>query len=411
MDDRAYRKAFYPAVDVQQGIDPRQREYYVPIYERPEMRAYDLVPKLRDAIDFSVAESVQLLSGFRGCGKTSELLRLKGELEGLGYRVAYLDIEDFFNTRLPLDLALFPHALAAGFAAALDKDPARPPMRRFVEFLRRLRFDVTATVGTDIAQVEIAPVVRDDLTFAAAATAAFKTNRRTFREEFHAFFADVLAGLDAAQPVVLIVDSIDHWRGSGETFETVRESVDVAFTELADDLKIPNVHVIYTVPIYLDIPTLGNRQDVVNVKLTDEGGIEFEPGIAALRDVLARRAPDNDLARLISDADTRRLILASGGMFRDLLRLTRATLLEAQTLPADRAVLDRAEMRIREGYATTLSREQLDILKDVQRTHELFTSRERNSDEASLITLGAVLRYPNATKTWYAVHPLLRPLL
>ena len=84
MDDRAYRKAFYPAVDVQQGIDPRQREYYVPIYERPEMRAYDLVPKLRDAIDFSVAESVQLLSGFRGCGKTSELLRLKGELEGLG---------------------------------------------------------------------------------------------------------------------------------------------------------------------------------------------------------------------------------------------------------------------------------------------------------------------------------------
>ena len=68
-------------------------------------------------------------------------------------------------------------------------------------------------------------------------------------------------------------------------------------------------------------------------------------------------------------------------------------------------------MRIREGYATTLSREQLDILKDVQRTHELFTSRERNSDEASLITLGAVLRYPNATKTWYAVHPLLRPLL
>lgn len=55
--DREYRKAFYQAVDVQHGADPRQRGYYVPIYDRPEMRPLDLVPQMQDAIDFERPDS------------------------------------------------------------------------------------------------------------------------------------------------------------------------------------------------------------------------------------------------------------------------------------------------------------------------------------------------------------------
>ena len=45
LSDREYRRAFYQAVDVQQGLDPR-REFYVPIYSKPGMERFDLV--LRD---------------------------------------------------------------------------------------------------------------------------------------------------------------------------------------------------------------------------------------------------------------------------------------------------------------------------------------------------------------------------
>ena len=109
LSDREYRAQFFRNADVQQGLAAAEQGLYVPIYDDPRMAPFDLVPKMRDVIDFTIGQSVQLLSGFRGCGKTSELLRLREGLEAAGnYAVAYLDIETFFNTRLPLDMSLLP---------------------------------------------------------------------------------------------------------------------------------------------------------------------------------------------------------------------------------------------------------------------------------------------------------------
>ncbi|MFN8031317.1 MAG: hypothetical protein U0Q10_13385 [Dermatophilaceae bacterium] len=101
--DREYRAQFFRNADVQQGLAAALHDLYVPIYNDPHLAPFDLVPKMRDVIDFKIGQSVQLLSGFRGCGKTSELLRLSEELQADGYAVAYLDINAFLNTCLPLD--------------------------------------------------------------------------------------------------------------------------------------------------------------------------------------------------------------------------------------------------------------------------------------------------------------------
>lgn len=412
--DREYRRDFYRAVDIQHGTDERAQAYYVPIYEREGMRDYDHVPRMRDEIDFSVAQSVQLFSGFRGCGKTSELVRLSHELRAEGYRVAFMDVEDYFNTLLPMETAILPHALAAGFAHAIDHDLNGPPMRRYWEFLRRIRFTGKGTLDVDggmvKAGVEIAPYLKDDPTFAAEAKHVFNHNRRTFRAEFHAFFADILATLDATEPVVFIVDSIDHFRGIGETFEQVRSSVEATFIELAADLQIPNLHIIYTIPIYLEVGS-GSLRHVVNVKLHDRAGAVYEPGYAALHDVIARRAPGADPSRLMSEECWRELITLSGGTFRDLLRLTRLILVDAKSLPVDASAVQRAAANLRDNYTTVLTREHLDILRQVRDTHMLFTDQARKGDEMQLITMGAILRYPNAQTTWFDVHPLLKPLL
>ena len=78
---------------------------------------------------FSVDQSVQFFSGFKGCGKSSELHRLADELRTRGYRVAEMDIQDFFNPLQPLNTAVLPYALAAGFARALNRDPSGTPMQ------------------------------------------------------------------------------------------------------------------------------------------------------------------------------------------------------------------------------------------------------------------------------------------
>lgn len=409
-EDRELLKAFYQAVDVQQGSDQRLVDYYVPIYDMPGMSPFDLVPKLRRAVEFSAGQSVQLLSGFRGCGKTSELLRLKRELEGEGFTVAYMDIDDYFNTRLPLEVARFPVAVAAGFASAMQVNLQRPLLDRFWGFVKRIRPDLSVGVGIPGASLDVKAVIRDDTGFDSEVREAFRNNRGTFRQEFHSFFQDLLAEAGGSD-VVFIVDSVDHWRGSAEQFESVRESVEVAFTTLADDLRIPNLHVIYTVPIYLDVPAFANRYDVVNVKLKAQDGSRFDPGHDALRAVLTRRAPAGALDRVMAADVIDRLIETSGGHFRDLLRLCREVALDAASLPATVEVLARAEMTLRNGYSSTLTQEQLDLLRRVASTKSLFTPRHQGSDEPALITLGAILRYPNAENTWYDVHPLLDPIL
>lgn len=412
--DRDYRRDFYRAVDVQHGTEAHDQQYYVPIYSREGMQSFDHVPGMLDQIEFSVAQSVQFFSGFRGCGKTSELRRLAAELRERGYRVAQMDIQDFFNPLQPLDTAVLPYALAAGFALALDQDLNGTPMRRFLDFVRRVRVSAKGTAGVELegiqAGVEVATYVKDDPSFAAQAKSAFNHNRRTFRAEFHAFFQDLISEVGTDQPIVFLVDSIDHFRGIGDDFETVRASLESAFIELADDLRIPNLHVVYTVPIYLEVG-MGTVRHVVNVKLATRDGSPYEPGIQAMLAVLQRRAPDEDLARLLDDTLARQLVLDSGGMFRDLLRLTRTVLIDTATLPTDRAALDRAGMAIRDPYTTVLTREQRDILRRVDTTHELFMDKASKADETLLITMGAILRYPNDRATWFAVHPLLRSLL
>ncbi|MFN8099672.1 MAG: hypothetical protein U0Q21_15445 [Dermatophilaceae bacterium] len=383
----------------------------MPIYNDPHLAPFDLVPKMRDVIDLTIGQSVQLLSGFRGCGKTSELLRLREELEADGYAVAYLDINSFFNTRLPLDAALLPVALAAGFAQAVEDNLKVPVHEALWSFLQRLHLNVGFEApGVGGLALSVSASVRDDVSFAASARDAFRTNRKSLRAEFHAFFLKVLSRLDPTKPMVFIVDSIDHWRGAGDQFEPVRESVELAFTELADDLALPNIHVIYTIPNYLAVPAFGTRQDVVNVKLSTRQGDRFEPGFVALRRVLERRAPQGDLARFLDEEGVDRLIAASGGLFRDLLRLVRGTLLNARGLPATEQDLARAEMQVREDYTMTFAKEHLTLLSEVDRTKELFVKREQSADEAELVSLGAILRYPNDQATWFAVHPLLRGL-
>lgn len=417
LSDREYRAQFFRNADVQQGLAAAEQGLYVPIYDDPRMAPFDLVPKMRDVIDFTIGQSVQLLSGFRGCGKTSELLRLREGLEAAGnYAVAYLDIETFFNTRLPLDMSLLPVALAAGFAQAVEDDLKVSVREALWSFIKRLRLDVDLEGGLQVPDVggvgvTISAAVRDDVAFAARAREAFTNNRKSVRAEFHTFFLDVVRRLDPAKQVVFIVDSIDHWRGAGDQFDAVRLSVEMAFTELADDLKLPNVHVIYTIPNYLTVPAFGTRQDIVNVKLADRAGHRFEPGFDALRRVLERRAPHGDLERLLGTEELDRLLAASGGLFRDLLRLVRETLLGAHTLPATMAELGRAEMSVREDYTMTFAQEHLALLAQVDKTKELFVRREQSADEAELVSLGAILRYPNDQATWFAVHPLLRGLI
>ncbi len=421
--DREYRKAFYAAVNHHQG----RREltgaeefdrYYVPVYAIPDGPAGpDLVAEITNAIDFTTGGSVQLLTGYRGAGKTTELMRLCRQLDPDVYLPVYWDVEHYFSTELPLEEGAFLVGLAAGFVDSCDQ--AKVPQQRLRERVRSFleRIDVSLdglqlSAGPDglPASVGIRAALRDDPSFRAQVNRALSSNRRRFREEVHSFFADVLQALPDLTPV-FIVDSIDHFRGRAATFDEVRESVESLFSVYADELTIPGMHVVYTVPVYAKPAAWpGQVWPVLNIKVRERDGQVCPTGIDLLRQVLAKRAPDGDLERLLGN-HVDRVILASGGLFRDLFRLVSALLVKESALPVSAPLIDEAERQQRSYAATALSKEQWEILAEVKRTGQLRVPRERSSQAWDLQALGAVLCYRNGAVDWYGVHPLLDPLV
>ena len=154
--DREYRKAFYHALNVHQGARMLSEKeeferYYVPIYDQPDGPVGpDLVKEMATAIDFTTGGSVQLLAGYRGAGKTTELLRLCRVLDRDVYVPVYWDIEDYFNTELPLEEGAFFIGLAAGFVdncegAGIPKEKLIDRIRRF---FNHIEVDSSAVLNT-----------------------------------------------------------------------------------------------------------------------------------------------------------------------------------------------------------------------------------------------------------------------
>ena len=92
-------------------------ELYEPIYDKPDTD--DPVARLCCHIQNNEGESVQLFSGFRGSGKTTELFRLRKELQAEGVVVLYSDALEYLNPSEPVEIATLLIAISGGFNDAL----------------------------------------------------------------------------------------------------------------------------------------------------------------------------------------------------------------------------------------------------------------------------------------------------
>ena len=227
----------------------------------------------------------------------------------------------------------------------------------------------------------------------------------------HAFFNDLANSLPGNRTPVFIVDSIDHYRGRSSTFDEVRDSVEALFSHYASELALPGMHVVYTVQVYVKPTGWGGEVwPVLNVKVRERSGEDCQEGIDLLRQVLAQRAPNGDVERLLG-AETDRVIRASGGLFRDLFRLVAGLLLKNGPLPVRPEDVDQVERQQRSQAVVGLTQEQWEILRQVKETQQLIVPRELTSEAWTLQALGYVLCYRNGTVDWWGVNPLLEPLL
>jgi hypothetical protein len=75
------------------------------LYEPLHDEAHDPVMRLFDSIDFSEVQSVQLVAGFRGTGKTTEFSRLEKLLWEDDFLVIRVDLDDYLDMNSPVEVS------------------------------------------------------------------------------------------------------------------------------------------------------------------------------------------------------------------------------------------------------------------------------------------------------------------
>src|ERR1035438_9461423 len=113
-DDREFKRLYRSLDDkpLQPG-DPM----YEPVYAHEGCD--DPVDEMQRRIKYSDVESVTLFSGFRGAGKTTELLRLRERLEKSGATVLYADALKYIAPATPVEITDLLIILAGAFSDAL----------------------------------------------------------------------------------------------------------------------------------------------------------------------------------------------------------------------------------------------------------------------------------------------------
>ena len=419
-DDRIYLKRFFQNL-VDESLDPTD-DRYVALYENPDLADVDPVDLLANAIEWT-AESVQLFSGYRGTGKSTELKRLKARLEKSGYLVFLCDVEDYLNLSTPVDVSDFLMVVAGMFDEAVSgrlKDDGHPPLEegyweRFRTFWSGLRIaDPNFNVAGIRANLKSDPTFKEQL-------------QRHMGGHLGALVADVRAFLQGCvrclrdsygdREVVLLLDSIEHMRGTLANAEDVHSSVEQLFSAHSEQLHLPSLHVIYTVPPYLKIryPNVdalyapGGLIVLPACKLyrQDNDRTPIKTNLDAMERIVRQRG---DWHRLLGD-DNRtlldRLMRNSGGHLRDLLHLLRQVLLRAKELPVPEKTVDAAISQIRSAFLPIPNRDAL-WLAEITDSHQVVLEDMVDLPAlARFFDTHLVLCYRNGEE-WYDVHPLVR---
>jgi len=380
--------------------------------------------------------------GHRGCGKTTELKRLEERLSNIYYPVhLYLDNTLERDADYP-DLFLW---LVASVARTLVEDKVEFD-KDYFERVAEWFAEVTKTVETGTsAKVEVAAeaevaakygIFGTGLKLLGRITSSFAgdTKRReTMRTEMKRYAQELLTQVNgflahacealkkAGKPgrLLLIQDNLDRLS---------REAAMNVFSANGQILTDIEAFFVWTAPVGtnlapFNIENLFKCFYMPTISVHNRQGEPQEKAIAGLTNLVAKRL---SLDLIFDKSDVlKKLVLASGGSLRDLLRLLEYALLDAQTDENPTIEESNADAAIKE-FGLGIQRRLVPgnvyfpILADVALTKQwdadlgdgIITTTSVDDRRAffhQLILQGDILEY-NGDETWYDVHPVLHKI-
>ncbi|MFH1466806.1 MAG: AAA family ATPase [Pseudomonadota bacterium] len=423
--DAATRKRLYNAFDPYQPLDPDHAFNLDIDAVQPEVRGYRWAQRLADRVILSAAPAQVFFSGLRGSGKSTELRRMAALLAAPGAErrlVAIVDAKESIDLHNAIDVPDLLAALVHGAEEAVLIAEGRDPEKALIEgYLSRLWAWLTKT-DLELAKAEYQIPSGPKLVAEMKSRPSLRRRlRETLNAHLNRFIGEVRqelgslderargAGYEAG--LVVVFDTLEKLEGASGTFAEIQGSAEQVFKRDAAwfDLPLP---VVWTVPPALAARARPEVSFLPLVKLRDHlTGARVDAGYAAMKELVGKRASALDLEQILGpghNAALERLITASGGYTRDLLRMLRELALCEG--PATAENLERTVASLVDEVVRIVPTSAYPWLQRVATGHAIATTDDAEKALADrLIANNVVLRYQNASP-WYDVHPALRSI-
>jgi len=371
----------------------------------------------------------QLLAGHRGCGKTTELLLIKQQLEQAGYFVVYFDSAleidmnnvDYADILLSMMYQVESQVRQSGLKTKIDESRLDALALRLAEETIKKEskteienaLEAEFRIGPELpffARVMLA--VRGMIKSGASTTREIRLHVRQRTTQFLEDLNDLIDHLQVQLPkkgkkgIVIIIDSLDRMIPNPKDEKERRTTHTDIYIDHADHLKAPHCHTIYTVPISIyfneNLNNVFSDQPLMipMIKIREQNGQPCRGALVDLRRVIEKRI---DVAEIFENKnDVEKLCLASGGHIRDLLHLARYACDYSSEKITSMAV-DKAIRALVREYDRLVKDEDLPRLVKVHREKELPSDPEYSLLPYHLV----VLEYQNGER-WADIHPAVQ---
>ena len=396
--------------------DPRYVEFSA------ERHSVGLRDKLAGTIRREKDPTCQLLSGHRGCGKTTELFRLADDLlknEPRFFVVyceadQYIDVNDVEYTDVLL-------AVVQQISAKAKENRLRLEPGKLRTFLNELWGILTSHV--ELKDLEIDAEIAK-LTFEVKKNPNNRSLVRQHLRRATSFIEAVNEVIELAtkgfqsigyRGLAIIVDNLDRIL-LNTVPNTNYTSHEALFVNSSEQLKNLACHVIYTVPPALLYSPGGGKLPPIYgthprmlpmIPVTNYAGVENEKGIRKLREVVEQRLDwVGTTVDVAFDADSTidRLCKVSGGYVRNLVALVRDASNGADDLPITASAVEEAIRSYRDLLVKPINAGQWQLLKTIAREKAIAAPE----DCLRLLDNLTILEYLDDEGTWYDVSPVVR---
>jgi hypothetical protein len=391
---------------------------------------WDVLRELGRKIERSELPTCQLHTGHRGVGKSTELLRLKEDLELKNYFVVYFaadeqDIEPQDTEYADILFACTRHLVEA--IKLKNHNPILDWLKSRWQALKDLALTDMSfegmSVESQIAQFgKITANLRAVPDMRREVRQKINANTTSLIKALNDFIDEAIATLPAqCRGLVIIADNLDRIVESKRKGEF--SNYDEIYLNRSELLRGLNCHVIYTVPIamvYSERATkledvFGKPHVLPMVMVRNSDNSPNVIGVNKLRELIAKRLEliDPDLAQALDTkvfanaAVVEQLCLMSGGHVRNLMQLIQRALDWTDVLPITAGAAQIAIEEARDTYRNAIQEKQWAILAYVchaKQTHN-------NPQTLRLLLNRCLLEYRyyegEHLKRWYNVHPLI----